>query len=52
VSNYDHMNLTWLVRNIRRLAWAAETTPDPEWTKAHIDQMNYCIQLLLVKFNQ
>lgn len=48
---FEKMNMYWLIRNIHRLEWAADTTDDSEWRKQHLSNRKYCIQLLLDKFN-
>lgn len=48
---FEKMNMYWLIRNINRLEWASDTTDDPKWRKQHLQSREYCIKLLLERFN-
>jgi len=46
-----NMSMEYIVRQIHRLEWAAETTPDYKWRKHHLYDREYFIKLLLEKFS-
>jgi len=50
--HFDKMKMEYIVRNIHRLEWAAETTPDYLWRKAHLLNRKNFIEALLKRFSQ
>ena len=42
--------MEYIVRQIHRLEWAADTTDDCLWQKQHLRNREYFINLLLEKF--
>ena len=46
-----YMSMEYIVRQIHRCEWAADTTDDYKWAKQHLINREYFIRLLLDKFN-